>query len=120
MLTAGQQMVRVDDGMRGQVELVAMPGLLDRQEYRELRVVYFDRGEKRIAGKRERWEPVTAPSKKLRADEIRVVADVADHMLRCLDKNEPTKWWQISLLGAEPRHDPELVRLIVEHLEKRG
>lgn len=117
-LTAGQQMVRVDDGMRGQVELVAMPGLLDRQEYRELRVVYFDRGEKRIAGKREVWEPVAAPPKKLRPEEIQRVAMAADRQLRVLDMNEPLMWWAAPQL--ERVHDGGLVKVIAEYLLARG
>ena len=116
MLVAGQQMVRVDDGMRGTVQLVAVPGY----ELQELRVVYVDRGEKRTAGKREAWEPVTAPPKKLRADEILTVATFTDQLLRSIDKNEPTKWWEWGYRREEPYHDLGLATLIIEYLEKRG
>lgn len=117
MLTAGQQMVRVDDGMRGQVELVAIPGF---DQYEELRIVYLDRGERRLAGKREPWEPVTAPPKKLRADEILTIASFTDQLLRSIDKNQPTKWWEWGYRREEPYHDIGLATLIVEYLEKRG
>jgi hypothetical protein len=113
MLTAGQQMVRVDDGMRGQVELVTIPGY----ELQELRVVYMDRGEKRLAGKREAWQPVTAPPKKLRPEEIQLVAMAADRQLRSLDMNEPLMWWAPQL---ERVHDGGLVKVIAEYLLARG
>ena len=60
MLTVGARMVRQDDGMRGVVELVTIS--VDGK-YAEPRVVYVDRGEKRIAPKKERWEPVAPPPK---------------------------------------------------------
>jgi len=116
MLTAGQQMVRVDDGMRGTVQLVAVPGY----DLQELRVVYFDRGEQRIAPKREPWEPVAPLPKKLRADEILTIASFTDQLLRSIDKNEPTKWWEWGYKREEPYHDLGLATLIIEYLEKRG
>lgn len=111
-------MVRTDDGMRGVVELTAMPGF---EQYEELRIVYVDRGEKRIAGKREVWEPEKEPSRKLLPHEQVRVALCADNLLRSLDKNEPTKWW-LGYDTPQPGgpHDPELVGLIVRHLQKRG
>lgn len=113
-LVVGQRMVRTDDGMRGTVELVSMPGF---EQYEELRIVYTDRGEKRIAGKREVWEVEKAPSRKLREEEIRHVAHYADRMLQALDDNAPVKWWE----DVRPQHihDPVLFELIVEHLKKR-
>jgi hypothetical protein len=116
MLAAGQLMVRADDGVRGTVQLTAIPGF---EGLEELRIVYFDRGEMRIAGKREVWEPERGPARKLRAEEIRNVAAFADHMLRCLDKNETAKWWEWGQRLEGPYHDPELVKLVVEHLQKR-
>lgn len=112
-------MVRTDDGMRGVVELVSMPGF---EQYEELRIVYTDRGEKRIAGKREVWEPEKDPPRKLREEEIMRVAEGADNLLRWIDKNETPKWWQFGIGPGmkEPQHDPELVKLIIDHLRKRG
>lgn len=116
MLTAGQRMVRTDDGMKGVAELVAMPGF---EQYEELRIVYTDRGEKRIAGKREVWEPVIPPAKKLRTEEMQFVACWCDAVLEAIEKNEPFKFWE-SVKLDRARHDPVLVQLIIDHLEKRG
>lgn len=115
-LVVGQRMVRTDDGMRGTVQLVSMPGF---EQYEELRIVYFDRGEKRIAGKREVWEPEKTPPRKLRDEEIAAVAGAADMALRAFDQNELMPWWK---LGMAPRafHDPKLVALITDYLSKRG
>jgi hypothetical protein len=119
MLTAGQKMVRVDDGMQGVVELTAMPGF---DQYEELRIVYQDRGEKRIAGKREKWEPEAPPPATLLHVEMEHVARAADRALRCLDLHEPAKWWEWAWDPAEAAlvHDPELVKLIVDYLQKRA
>lgn len=115
-LVVGQRMVRADDGMRGVVELVAMPGF---EQYEELRIVYIDRGEKRLAGKREVWNVDAPPPRTLREEEIQLVAAAADMALRSVDRNEPLAWWKF---GSVPNafHDPELVALITEHLRKRG
>ncbi len=115
-LVAGARMVRTDDGMRGVVELVTIPGY----ELKELRITYIDRGEKRIAGKRETWTVETDPPRKLRDEEIMRVAVAADRVLRSLDKNEPILWWRTDGLVTDDQHDPELVSLIVGHLVKRG
>lgn len=113
-LVVGQRMVRTDDGMRGTVELTAMPGF---EQYEELRIVYFDRGEKRIAGKREVWEPEKTPSRKLRTEELLRVAHAADRALEAIDKNAPEKWWDTA---PRPQlHDVELFNLILAHLAKR-
>ncbi len=108
-------MVRTDDGMKGVVELVTLPGY----ELEELRITYVDRGEKRIAGKREVWTPEAEPPRKLRDEEIVRVAGAADTMLRSLDKNEPLHWWKIGGLPTE-WHDAELFRVISDHLRARG
>lgn len=117
MLTVGQQMVRVDDGMRGTVELVPVPGL---EQHTEKRIVYLDRGEPRVAPKREAWEPVTPPPKKLRPEEILTIASFTDQLLRSIDKNEPTKWWEWGYKREEPYHDIGLATLIIDYLEKRA
>lgn len=117
MLRSGQKMVRADDGMRGVVEPVSMPGF---EQYTELRVVYYDRGERRVAGKREQWNEETTPSRKLRPEEILSVATIADRLLRSFDLNEPAKWWEWGTsTNAPPYHDPVLVDLVIDHLEKR-
>lgn len=108
-------MVRTDDGMRGVVELTAMPGF---EQYEELRIVYVDRGEKRIAGKREVWEPERAPPRALRTEEILAVAMAADRMLEALDRNLPVKWWEQG--GPRVPYDNGLVALIFGHLDKRN
>lgn len=114
-LVAGQRMVRVDDGMKGVVELVTIPGY----ELEELRITYVDRGEKRIAGKREPWESVKDPPRKLREEEIVAVAYTADRMLYALDSARPFDWWR-KIDGNEPPHDPGLVDVIEQYLRKRG
>lgn len=115
-LVVGQRMVRTDDGMRGVVELTAMPGF---EQYEELRIVYVDRGERRIAGKREVWQTEPEPPRKLLEEEIQRVAGAADLALRWLDRNEPLQWWKC---GGIPSswHDPELRRVISEYLRSRG
>ncbi len=110
-------MVRTDDGMKGVVELVTLPGY----ELQELRITYVDRGEKRIAGKRETWTAEKAPPRKLRDEEMLSVATIADRLLMSFDLNEPAKWWQWGTESNDgPHHDPELVSLIIGHLVKRG
>jgi hypothetical protein len=116
-LTAGQKMVRVDDGMKGVVELTAMPGF---DQHEELRIVYQDRGEKRIAGKREKWEPEREPPRKLLPEEIRRIAYAADRALRAADRHEPSKWWMMDTASSDEAHDPEFVKLITEYLQKRA
>jgi hypothetical protein len=108
-------MVRTDDGRTGVVELTAMPGF---EQYEELRIVYLDRGEKRIAGKREAWTAEVAPPRKLRDEEIMRVAGAADRMLEALDQNKPTFWWEMK--PQVRRYDPELISLITGYLQKRG
>lgn len=106
-------MVRVDDGMKGTVELIKLPGY----ELEELRVVYFDRGEKRIAQKRESWTAAVDPPRKLRPEEIQAVAMAADRQLRALDANEPVRWWSPA---SDRVHDGGLVKAIAEYLLQRG
>lgn len=115
-LVVGQRMVRTDDGMRGVVELVEMPGF---EQYQETRIVYVDRGEKRIAGKREVWEPEKEPSRKLRDEEALFVACWADAVFEAIEKNQPFRFWE-SVKLDRTQHDPELVKLIIDHLRKRG
>lgn len=107
-------MVRTDDGMKGVVEMVKVPGY----ELEERRIVYVDRGEQRIAGKREVWTAEVAPPRKLREDEILLVAHAADQQLRALDSNSPFRWWEMKGPVRVP-HDPELCRVISDYLRTR-
>jgi len=109
-------MVRTDDGMRGTVELVAIPGF---EGETEKRVVYLDRGERRVAGKREVWEPEKEPPRKLRVAEIVQVAWFADRALQALDRNQPFHFWQTPS-GDDVPHDPGLVDAITDYLNKRA
>lgn len=118
MLRSGQPMVRADDGMRGVVMSVPMPGF---EQHTELRIVYVDRGEQRIAAKREQWHEAVLPPRKLLDEEILAVASIADRLLGAIDKHEPSKWWEWSRdAGQSPPHDPELRNLIIEYLKKRA
>jgi hypothetical protein len=110
-LSLGTKMIRSDDGMKGVVELVESPGGTVAP-----RVVYYDRGERRVAPKSEKWEPERAPSGALTEIEQRMVAAAADQMLKSLDKHEPFHWWEQTPGLA---HDPELVEVIVEYLKRR-
>lgn len=104
----GQRMVRLDDGQRG---IVAQNGP-------ELRIVYQDRGEERLASKAEKWvvdEPVLGP---LLPEEKASIAWYADRALRAYEKNEPLKFWERPDLDEVP-YDLGLVQTIAEYLTSR-
>lgn len=110
----GQRMMRMDDATVGVVELVELPGGGEP----ERRIVYTDRGERRIAGKAEKWvsaEPIPLP---LRAEEKFLIALWADKALRSYEKNEPFKFWEKPKLSDEP-YDNELVVAILGYLSRR-
>ncbi len=102
----GQRMLRIDDGQKG---VVCMNGP-------ELRVVYTDRGEERVAGKAEKWVPDELPRLPLRPEEAIIVAHHADRALRAIDLHEPHKTWEP--IGA-PIHDLGLVNVILAYLADR-
>lgn len=104
----GQRMRRLEDGQRG---VVAQNGP-------ELRIVYVDRGEERMALKSEKWVPDEIRPGPLRDEEKLAVAIVADRALRAYEKNEPHKFWE-TLDQNAPAYDPGLVRLIVDYLTSR-
>lgn len=106
-MTPGQRVIRVDDGRSGTVELVNG----------EPRVVYFDRGERRVAPKLERWDPLEGDFP-LRDEEMLEVALEADRALRAIEKHEPTRWWQPVRLDQAP-YDAGLVEVIVGYLRAR-
>ncbi len=110
----GQRMIRLDDGMRGTVEMVTMPGSNEQDK----RVVYHDRGEKRVAAKAERWVDAEPPPVPLRAEEKLLIALWADKALRAYEKNEPFKSWDPPKLGEEP-YDTNLVLAVLSYLTTR-
>lgn len=107
-------MVRLDDGMRGTVEIVTIPGV----DLPDKRIVFEDRGEKRIASKTEKWVSAEPPPMPLRAEEKFLVAMWADGALRAIEKNEPHKTWEKPRLSDEP-YDSELVLAILSYLSQR-
>lgn len=109
-------MVRLDDGMRGRVEKVEVLGSAGLEE---LRVVYIDRGERRVAGKREKWLEVERLPGKLLSEEIRLVALAADQQLRAIDRHEPFRWWEHSSQTVSAPHDEGLVEVISHYLARR-
>ncbi len=112
----GTRMLRLEDGRQGQVELASLPG---SNGPLEKRIVYYDRGDRIVASKLERWVVDAPPAKGLRSEEIQQVARNADRVLRALERHEPFRWWEEPNLDATP-HDPELVALITEYLTKRA
>lgn len=109
--TVGQTMVRVSDGMKGVVVLA---------EGDIQRIAYQEHGEERLAGKGEKWEPTQTPPRKLRREEMILVARYADSALRALDRNEPMRLWEVGLeFKARPTHDADLFDMIVDYLGRR-
>jgi hypothetical protein len=104
----GQRMVRLDDGMRG---VVALNGP-------DLRVVYVDRGEERVAPKTEKWAPDEIKPGPLLQAEIHVIALYADRALRAYERNEPHRFWETPKMSDEP-YDSGLVRVIADYLGSR-
>ena len=110
----GSRMLRLDDGMRGTVEMVTIPGV----DLPEKRIIYEDRGEQRIASKVEKWISAEPPPQPLRAEEKFLVAMYADRALGAIEKNEPHRVWEKPKLSDEP-HDNELVMAILAYLSQR-
>lgn len=106
----GTTMVRVEDGMRGQVS----------QFTDGKRIMYIDRGEMYVAGLREHWVSESPPPLPMTDDEKMRVARVADRHLRCLMQHKPVPWWTSELEGEV--FDQDLVDLVFEYLgrEKNG
>lgn len=107
-MTPGERMVRVNDGMRGTVELIDG----------ENRIVYIDRGERLVAPKREKWVAEETRRLPMRIEEIREIAMEADRALRALERHEPSRWWEPVRLDA-PVYDQGLVQVITDYLENR-
>jgi hypothetical protein len=104
----GARVLRVDDGMKGAVEIVAG----------EARVTYWDRGERIVAPKTEKWDRVEDKTHPLRREEILEVAMEADRALRAIERHEPSRWWQPVNLEATP-YDAGLVGVVVAYLRAR-
>lgn len=114
-LVVGTRMVRVEDGMRGVVEVQQ-----DWDGKASAAIFYYDRGELMRAKKNEIWEPEMTPPKKLTDEEIERVARMADAQLRSLERHEPFSWWKANPCWLEPTHDPGLVEVITEYLKRRA
>lgn len=110
----GQRMLRLDDGTVGVVEMVTMPGMPEPEK----RVVYHDRGERRVSTRAEKWINAEPPPMPLRAEEKFLIALHADKALRAYEKNEPLKYWEQPKLSDEP-YDNELIMAILAYLSRR-
>jgi len=115
-LVIGTPMVRIEDGMKGVVEMAAPPGL---ERYTEPRIVYYDRGERRIASKLEKWQVEQTPGAKMRTEEMLLVAYAADRQLEALDKHQPDRFWE-PLEKRRTIHELGLVQHILSYLQKRA
>lgn len=108
-LVFGQRMVRLDDGQKGAVA----------QHGPELRIVYTDRGEERLALKSEKWAPDELVPGPLLMVERYIIAAHADRALRAIERHEPLKSWEKLSETHEP-YDRELVSVIVDYLGRRA
>lgn len=104
----GERMVRVADGQRG---VVAQNGP-------ELRILYLDRGQERLAQKSERWVPDELKPGPLRQEEMYLVALHADRALHAYETNAPLKWWEKPALTDVP-YDKGLIDAVREYLQSR-
>jgi len=107
-LIFGQRMVRLDDGMQGTVA----------QDGPELRIVYLDRGEERMAAKSERWRVDELVPGPLRPSERFLIAATCDRALRAYECNEPHKYWETIPLTYRA-YDEGLMDVIDEYLIRR-
>lgn len=105
----GQRMIRLDDGMKG---VVAQDGA-------ELRIVYVDRGEERMARRSEKWVPDELHPGPLRAEEKMTIAWWADRALQAYETNTVLKHWERPDLDAFEVYDEGLLRVILDYLESR-
>jgi hypothetical protein len=101
-------MVRENDGMKGIVG----------QDGPELRIIYLDRGEERLALKSEKWLPDELKPGPLRSEEKLLIALHADRALRAYERSEPLKSWERVCSSADP-YDEGLVQAILQYLAQR-
>ena len=107
-LVLGARMIRVADGQRG---VVAQNGP-------ELRILYLDRGEERLALRSEQWVLDELKPGPIRAEEAHLVALYADRALRAYECNEPLKWWEKPALTDVP-YDTGLIEVVAAYLVSR-
>jgi hypothetical protein len=107
-LVFGQRMIRLEDGQRGRV----------LQNGPELRIIYVDRGEDRVALKSESWVRDAIEPGPLREVEQVLIALHADRALRAYERNEPLKSWEQVQAGVAP-YDEGLFDVIIAYLMKR-
>lgn len=115
-LLIGAPMIRQDDGMLGVVEMTSPPGI---ERFSEARIVYYDRGERRVASKLEKWDVRQEPGARMRAEEMLLVAYAADRQLEAIDKHQPDRHWE-PLSERRSIHELGLVNTITEYLRKRA
>lgn len=104
----GERMVRVADGQRG---VVAQNGP-------ELRILYLDRGQERLALKSEKWVKDEMKPGPMRAEEMYLVALHADRALHAYESHSPLKWWEKPALTDVP-YDKGLIEVIRAYLMSR-
>lgn len=107
-LVFGQRMIRLDDGTRGTVG----------RNGPELRIMYLDRGEERLASKSELWKRDVIEPGPLREEEQVLVALHADRALRAYERNEPLKSWEQVQASTKP-YDEGLFDVIIGYLMNR-
>lgn len=107
-MIVGERMVRVADGQRG---VVAQNGP-------ELRILYLDRGQERLALKSEKWVPDTVKPGPLREEEVHLIALHADRALQAYETNAVLKWWEKPALTDMP-YDQGLIEAIHQYLMNR-
>lgn len=105
----GQRMVRLEDGQKG---VVAQSGP-------ELRILYVDRGEERLASKTEKWAPDEIIPGPLRLEEQWLIARYADRALQAHERHEPLRFWQLPK-AADAVYDEGLVMAILKYLGERA
>jgi hypothetical protein len=106
-LVLGRRMVRIEDGTKG---VVAQNGP-------ELRIVYLDRGEERLALKSESWIVDELKPGPLRPVEKMLIALHADRALRAFERNEPLKFWDQP--DVANIYDMGLIEVIQDYLAQR-
>jgi hypothetical protein len=78
------------------------------------RALYRLHGQDHVAPAADQWEPAAPPLLPLLPEEAIQVARAADSKLRAIRLHQPDRWWET----RDVAFDPELVRLILEHLSR--
>jgi hypothetical protein len=66
------------------------------------------------------WMPVRGQRSPLREEEMRRIAQAADHALRALEQNEPFRYWDMAGVAMEAPYDQGLISTIVNYLRGRS